>query len=457
MLNKRVLAVLAGLAATALLLAACGGDSGPPVPELTPFDPALADDIHDIRDRMMEVRQLGAGDIEEGTLERESLIQYYEEWNTWMREQDGADLEAWNVAWRLLHMMGGEDDLLDLLTAQGGTETLGFYSFSDNKLALVTEEAGNLSMSDRLTLAHEYVHSFQDARFDISKLNKLEDKDGANTNYATTVECLLEGDATFSMVLYAVEKLDPEQQQALLDEWERAAEGGQDEEEYPPAVERYLEFPYNQCAEFVEYIFSDGGWSAVNRAYENIPVSTEQILHPEKYLAREKPSPLVLPDLSDALGAGWEQLDDSIFDEFDVYNYILTSLEERKQDAERAAADAADGWGGGRIAIYSGDDGSRVLIHLKLDWDSQPDAIEFANTFLCVAGLAAGRWWEPEGELQAVRWDAGDEYGYATWEDTGFTALIATNEDDLRRATAALDLDLDEALAPTREDGLPQE
>jgi hypothetical protein len=457
MLNKRVLAVLAGLAATALLLAACGGESGPPLPELAPFDPALADQIHEIRDRMMEVRQLGAGDIEEGTLDRQSLIQHYDEWTASTDDQEGADLEAWNAALRLLHMMGSKDDLLDVFSAYAGEQTLGFYSFSDKKLALVTEEAANISITDRLTLAHEYVHSFQDARFDISKLNKLEDKDGANTNYATTVECLLEGDATFSTVLYAVEKLDPEQQQAFLDELEKAAEGGQDEDEYPPALERYMTFPYDQCFDFVQYLFDEGGWSAVNEAYENIPVSTEQILHPEKYLAGEKPSALVLPDLSDSLGAGWEQLDDSIFDEFDVYNYVLTSLEQREAEAERAAADAADGWGGGRIAIYSGDDPSRVLIHLELDWDSQPDAIEFFNTFLCVAGLAAGRWWEPEGELQAVRWDAGDEYGYATWEDTGFTALIATNEDDLRKATAPLGFDLDEALAPTREDGLPQE
>jgi hypothetical protein len=457
MLNKRAFAVLAGLAATALLLAACGGDSGPALPDLTPFDPALADQIHEIRDRMVEVRELPTGKIEEGTLDRQSLIQYYGEWNTSTDEQEGADLEAWNAAWRLLHMMGPEDDLLDIFSAYAGEQTLGFYSFTDNKLVLVTEEAGNLSMSDRLTLAHEYVHSLQDARFDLAKLSKLEDKDGANTNYETTVECLIEGDATFSMVRYAVEKLDPEQEQAFLDELDKEGEGGQDEGEYPPALERYIAFPYDQCFDFVQYLFDEGGWSAVNGAYENIPVSTEQILHPEKYLAGEKPLALELPDLSDSLGAGWKQLDDSIFDEFDVYNYVLTSLEEREDDAEGAAASAADGWGGGRIAIYSGDDPSRVLIHLRLDWDSQPDAIGFVNSFLYVASLAAGRRWEPEGELQAVRWDAADEYGYATWEGTGFTALIATNEEDLRSAMAALGFDLDEALAPTREDGSPLE
>jgi hypothetical protein len=417
----------------------------------------MADQIHEVRNRMVEVRELSTGKVEEGTLERGALIQYYQELNTWGREQEGADFEAWNAAWRLLHMFGAEDDLLDLLTAEGGADTLGFYSFTDNKLALVTEEAGNISIVDRLTLAHEYVHSLQDDRFDLAKLNKLEDKDGANTNYGTTVECLMEGDATFSMVRYAVEKLDAEQQQALLDEWAKEEEGGLDEHEYPPALERYIAFPYDQCADFVQYIFAEGGWSAVDRAYENVPVSTEQILHPEKYLAGEKPLTLELPDLSDSLGAGWKQLDDSMFDEFDVYNYLLTSLEGQEKDAERAATDAADGWGGGRTAVYAGDDPSRVLIHLRLDWDSQPDTIGFVNTFLYVAGLAAGRWWQPDGELEAVRWDAADEYGYATWEGTAFTAVIATDEDDLRRATAALGFDLDQALAPTREDRPPPE
>jgi hypothetical protein len=370
MLNKRALTVLAGLAATALLLAACGGESGPKLPDLTPFDPEMTEEIHEIRNRMVEVRELDTGKIEEGSLSREALVQYYDEWNTWIREQEGADMEAWNVVYRLLHMFDSQDDLLDLFTAHGGAETLGFYSFSDNKLALVTEEATNISMSDRLTLAHEYVHSFQDARFDLTKLNEMEDEDGANTNYATTVECLMEGDATFSMVRYAVEKLDREQQQALLDELDEEEEGDSDEHEYPPALERYLNFPYVQCLDFVGYLFDEGGWSAVNQAYENVPVSTEQILHPEKYLDGEKPSALELPDLSDSLGSDWKQLDDSMFGEFDVYNYVLTSLEEREEDAERAATYAADGWGGGRIAIYSTDDPSRVLIHLKLEWDT---------------------------------------------------------------------------------------
>lgn len=457
MLNKRALTVLMGLAATALLLAACGGESGPGLPDLTPFDPEMTEEIHEIRNRMVEVRELGTGKVEEGTLSREALIQYYEEWNTWIREQEGADMEVWNAAYRLLHMFDSGDDLLDLFTAHGGAETLGFYSSADNKLALVIEEATSISMSDRLTLAHEYVHSFQDARFDLAKLHELEDEDGANTNYATTVECLVEGDAMLATVQYIVEKLDHGQQQALLDELDEEEEGNPDEYEYPPALERYLDFPYDQCLDFVQYLFDEGGWSAVNQAYENVPVSTEQILHPEKYLDGEEPLALELPDLSDSLGAGWEQLDDSMFGEFDVYNYVLTSLEEREDDAEWAATYAADGWGGGRIAIYSGDDPSRVVIHLRLEWDTQPDSIGFFNTFLYVAGLAAGRWWEPEGELEAVRWHAADEYGYATWGDTSFTAVIATNEEDLRRAVGALDFDLDEALAPTREDSSPLE
>jgi hypothetical protein len=455
MLNKRGLTVLAGLAATALLLAACTGDSGPELPDLTPFDPELAAQTHEIRNRMVEVRELGTAKIEEGTLDREDLTQYYQELNTWMREQEGAELEAWNAAWRLLHMIGPEDDLLDLFTAQGAEDTLGFYSSSDNKLALVIEEAGDISMSDRLVLAHEYVHSLQDARFDLAKLHELEDEDGANTNYETTVGCLIEGDATVSMVHYVVDKLDHEQQQALLDEWDKEDGTGPDEREYPPALERYFDFPYDQCADFVQHLFDEGGWSAVNRAYKNVPVTTEQILHSEKYLAEEKPLALELPDLSDSLGADWKQLDDSMFDEFDVYNYVLTSLEGREKDAERAATYAADGWGGGRLALYKGDDPSRVLIHLRLDWDSQPDTSGFVNTFLYVAGLAAGRWWEPDGELKAVRWDAPQEYGYATREGTTFTVVITTNEEDLRKATGALGFDLDKALAPTREDRPP--
>ncbi len=202
------------------------------------------------------------------------------------------------------------------------------YSYDEDKLVLVTDGEPNLDIDDEVTLAHEYVHCFQYDAFDFKRLGKLEekeDKNKANTEYSTAIEALMEGDATISSISYAGAKLG---EQGFTD-WinsAKEASSGDKEDSYPPFLERSFSFPYDQGADFALYLWQKGGWEELNKAYDNPPSTTEQVLHPEKYLAGEEAEDLKLPDLSDDLGKGWEQLDDDVFGEFDVYNYLLTIL-----------------------------------------------------------------------------------------------------------------------------------
>ena len=60
-------------------------------------------------------------------------------------------------------------------------------------------------------------------------------------------------------------------------------------------------FPYLRGMVFCAKLTNDGGWKAIDEAYRNPPLSTEQILHPEKY--RAKPDSPMSIDLG-ALDAG---------------------------------------------------------------------------------------------------------------------------------------------------------
>ena len=73
-----------------------------------------------------------------------------------------------------------------------------------------------------------------------------------------------------------------------------------------------------------------------------LPTTTEQILHPEKYLAGEGALPVSLPPLTPALGAGWRSLLGSSFGEFSLQNLLLLGLAADRVLVQRAAA----GWGG---------------------------------------------------------------------------------------------------------------
>ena len=52
----------------------------------------------------------------------------------------------------------------------------------------------------------------------------------------------------------------------------------------PLILRRQLEFPYDGGLPFVTALYDQGGCDAVNAAIQTPPASTEQVLHPEKYL-----------------------------------------------------------------------------------------------------------------------------------------------------------------------------
>jgi hypothetical protein len=417
------------------------------LPPLTPFDAELEATAHGIRDKMAEIRGLEPNrGIEEGTISRDALGKYYEELAAKAREEMGDEVESWNGAYRLLHLIGPGDDLLELETGFSTERVLGFYVPTEDKLALVAEELADFDMNDEMTVAHEYVHSFQDARFDLEKLDELAEEEQeakGNTEYGATVECLMEGDAVISQFKYAAAVFGPDWY-----EEGSATNGDAGGDEYPPGLERYQYFPYVQCALFAAQLFAEGGWDAVNTAYEDVPTSTEQILHAEKYASRERPMEIEMPDISGQIGEGWEQLDDFVFGEFDAYNYLLTSLE-GQPGWDGVASEAAAGWGGGRLAVYSHEDSTRVVMHLAVQWDSPSDLDEFVAAFLQVAATTAGLWWPSDTSISTVRWSGETEHGFATWQGTSFVAVLASNENDLDAAVAATGNNLEAAVSPT--------
>jgi hypothetical protein len=103
-----------------------------------------------------------------------------------------------------------------------------------------------------------------------------------------------------------------------------------------------------------------GGRSAVASALRTFPQTTEQLLHVDKFLERERALPIRLP-----AEAGGVRLEFSeTFGELDVRSLLQAFR------IPGAAATAA-GWGGGRMAAYGG------LTVLVLRWDTPADATEW--------------------------------------------------------------------------------
>jgi hypothetical protein len=142
----------------------------------------------------------------------------------------------------------------------------------------------------------------------------------------------------------------------------------------PKVVRAELLFPYLDGLNFVRQTFQRASnYSSVDDVFRNPPDSTEQVLHPEKYRAREKPVDVAMPDLAETLGEGWRRIDSNVLGELDL-RILLEEYGDRVP-----AARAAAGWNGDRWQLLEKD--GRQAVVLRTAWDSENDAREFFDTY----------------------------------------------------------------------------
>jgi len=165
----------------------------------------------------------------------------------------------------------------------------------------------------------------------------------------------------------------------------------------PQALGAVSLFPYTYGTQFVLGLFFQGGWAAVNQAYSYPPQSTEQVMHLDKYIGRDEPQSVDVPDLAAILGEGWEQLDR------DVMGELVTMLYLGEQLDAGQAAQAAEGWDGDAYIILRNSQGQRLLV-MRSVWDSAAEAQEFSAAFSDYVTRKYGGTLTPSTEKAARKW-----------------------------------------------------
>jgi hypothetical protein len=140
----------------------------------------------------------------------------------------------------------------------------------------------------------------------------------------------------------------------------------------PRALRESLLFPYEEGMQWCTQLYKREGWSLISKAFTELPQSTEQILHADKYFAHEAPIKLTQPDIASALGSGWKRIDTDVNGEWSYY-LILDEYLKSEQESRRAAA----GWGGDRYSVYEDAKTGGVFITQLTAWDTEQDAAEF--------------------------------------------------------------------------------
>jgi hypothetical protein len=221
-----------------------------------------------------------------------------------------------------------------------------------------------------MVLAHELTHALQDQHFSLE--SKLGPSDNDDKDLA--FHAVAEGDATLSGFGYLLGGVD----EKSLGDIERDVQGDLEETRStlsgaPEALVEELLFQYYGGVSFVSRILKERGWAAVNRLYASPPLSTEQILHPEKYFSSpDPPMKIEIKDLS-ALFSGWKEIENNVLGEL-----MILVLFRRFFPAEEAKTVAA-GWGGDRFVAFAR--GEEIAFIWATAWDTDRDAVEFTEAY----------------------------------------------------------------------------
>lgn len=194
------------------------------------------------------------------------------------------------------------------------------------------------------------------------------------------IDALYRGDAVLLMNQWVNKYANAADNQAITSF--NSAQVAFPESSPPDFITRNIKFPTTIGYAFVKALFAKGGWGVVNQAYKNPPLSTEQILHPEDYLARKAPVAISIPDISGELGSDWQLMDGNSLGEWNTYLLLGygTNLKARVDD--NTASSAAVGWSGDAYQVYLNGPKDKTALVVKWAWTTTDNAGEFHQAML---------------------------------------------------------------------------
>ena len=277
-------------------------------------------------------------------------------------------------------------------------------------------------------MAHELTHALQDQHFNLRRFEKWPKGD---SDAELAAHAMIEGDATLAMTLYMAKH--PLVALAFIRSLGGSNMSSEQFKQAPRALRESLVFPYEQGTEWATQVYKRGGWKSVSQAFTKLPLSSEHILHPDKYFQYEVPQKVALPDVRSLLGANWKRIDYDVNGEWSFY-LILDQFLNAPVESKRAAA----GWAGDRYAVYQGPKPGDVFVAQLTVWDSENDAREFYDAYAKrtwrrypgaeAIDLGSGRTQTFHHFVSKTMWQearpaAAEKHGWRTSEGTVITEL----------------------------------
>jgi hypothetical protein len=360
-----------------------------PSPVLSQDDPALAEKARRHQSDVTALRGLDfKSEVDVGVYTKKELLDFLK--SELDRQLPTEKAVRFQRGYAKFGLVPDDLDVHASLVDLFGEAVAGFYDPSSKKLKLVRGgqasglEAKALKLLgidlEAVTLVHELTHAAQDQHFDLATL-PLEDE--TNDDLVLALKGVIEGDASAVGWKFALGDTFDATIGLINGQYKAAALPGK-AGRLPAYLRQTLTFPYGHGTDFVLACLRADGRTLrdASKLLEDPPLSTEQILHPEKYAGeRDHPQLVTLPDLAALFGDPWKATMNNVHGEF-VVGILLRELSRGGAGALSAAEirDASEGWDGDRYGILENGAG-KVLAVWFSTWDTEDDAREFHRAY----------------------------------------------------------------------------
>ena len=237
---------------------------------------------------------------------------------------------------------------------------------TETKAIHLIERAGR--KAQERTLVHEMVHAAQDAAVD---LGAYQERYYTSLDARLATASIMEGQAVAVSYIETIEaaggrdasSVQSEELGDFLTTW-TAVESGN-------FLTELALIPYTLGAQYVLQEYLEHGNTDFRSMLENPPISTEQLIHKDKYLSSDAPKTTRLETEIERLG--------ELFDQDLAYGTTLGELVLNRMlsdPSESGSPSHINGWGGDYIAYFDVGNDDYVLI-LDTLWDQVSDAESF--------------------------------------------------------------------------------
>jgi hypothetical protein len=228
-------------------------------------------------------------------------------------------------------------------------------------------------------MAHELTHALEDQSFHIDPWIKAA---RPNDDAELARESVSEGSAMAAMVDYTLrdQKMSVRDlpDVTLLIRSGAVSEMDKDPNlsKAPPYLRDDLLFPYLAGTTFSQqFLKAHTGWGDLKILFANPPVSTQQIMHPDMYLAGVTPEKVTFPQWKGIVPSEWKVLEENVMGEFNLNEVLKQFLGQDRADKLAAA------WRGDRYVSFENSKTKDVPLVVLLALDNVEDAGRFAGQY----------------------------------------------------------------------------